>query len=157
MATTIDHIELANKNHQVLALLLAQPEETRSSEWLTTVAFYKAVHVVEAVFATANAHSKSHNDRLDRLRRPEYGQFFVHFSPLYCASMVARYLVDSGPSNLGEATSVQQFHCFTDYKPASQVISSLIMKRLNGLEQEAARRLSEENRRILMRVQNLPR
>ena len=49
MATESDHISLANHNHGLLLHLLAHGGYP---DWAATVGFYKAVHIVEAVFAT---------------------------------------------------------------------------------------------------------
>lgn len=57
MPTEADHIALANKNHDVLQHLMQDPE--RFPEWIVTTAFYKAVQLVEAVFA-------NHGHRQDR-------------------------------------------------------------------------------------------
>lgn len=49
MASELVHIELASRNHRTLLYLLEKHDDP--PEWVTTVAFYKAVQVVEAVFA----------------------------------------------------------------------------------------------------------
>ncbi|MEX2286504.1 MAG: hypothetical protein WD648_05390 [Planctomycetaceae bacterium] len=94
MATPADHIALANRNHDALCLLL--PHAETCPEWIATIAFYKAVHIVEAVFAIVlSEHSHSHDDRIDRLKRPQFEILFIDYRPLYAASVIARYLEDS--------------------------------------------------------------
>lgn len=88
MSHEADHLELANRNHDTL-LYLVQGEK-RHSEWIATVAFYKAVHIVEAVFHThAGKHSNGHDTRIDRLKHPDYEEIFKAYRPLYAASLVA--------------------------------------------------------------------
>ncbi len=61
MASDLDHIRLANHNHDLMLHLL---QSGRFGDWATTAAFYKAVHIVEAVFAAdMGKHSTSHVDR----------------------------------------------------------------------------------------------
>src|SRR5437870_4728789 len=94
MASKADHIALANKNHDVLLHLMARPVDF--PEWITTTAFYKAVQIVEAVFANAKLRpSSNHTDRLNRLKRnPKFANLFPHYRALLSASCIARYLRD---------------------------------------------------------------
>jgi len=67
VANEADHISLANKNHAALTLLLSDHEQ--HPEWIATIAFYEAVHVVEAVFHHQSKHdSRNHDERRDRLK-----------------------------------------------------------------------------------------
>lgn len=94
MAAVKDHIALANKNHEALLYLLREPGQF--PEWITTVAFYKAVQLVEAVFREQlgrNCHT--HKDRLRALKQPKFKDIFRHYRPLWAASCVARYLHDN--------------------------------------------------------------
>ncbi len=62
MSAERDHIALANVNHAALNHLLE--DYARFPEWISTVAFYKAVQVVEAVFAASlGMHSNDHKGR----------------------------------------------------------------------------------------------
>jgi len=66
MASEADHISLADRNHDFLVDVL---REGRFPDWAATVAFYKAVHVVEAVFAAdLGRDSTSHTDREESLK-----------------------------------------------------------------------------------------
>jgi hypothetical protein len=49
MSTGFKHIALANRNQATLEYLLL--DAPRCSEWIAAVAFYKSLHVVEAIFA----------------------------------------------------------------------------------------------------------
>ena len=67
MANEADHIALANRNHAALMVLLPHAED--HPEWVTTISFYKAVQVFEAVFAKQNiAASTGHRARAHSIK-----------------------------------------------------------------------------------------
>ena len=145
MATQADHIALANKNHDVLAHLLEDHE--RFPEWITTVAFYKAVQIVEAVFVSQTGRGcNDHGRRLRRLELPPYNttRIFHHHRALWSASTVARYLCDQ--------ESHASYSTFTDFIPASEVVDKMIRKRLLKLEQIAIPFLGESVRSTLRQI-----
>ena len=92
MASETEHIELANSNQKLIDHLI---RENSFHDWLATVAFYKAIHVVEAVFANnLHYHSHSHADREDRLKRTaRYKAIFTNYSHLLTESRTFRYLL----------------------------------------------------------------
>lgn len=142
MATEADHIALANKNHEALTRLAENPE--LFPEWITTVAFYKALQIVEAVFANQRIKScANHTDRLDsiKVRLPEIAK---HYRPLWAASTVARYLYDNDQKT--------PYSKFTDYLPSEKVISKIVEKRLRPIEQLAVGRLSDGAKEALQRI-----
>ena len=59
-------------------------------DWLAIVAFYKAVHLVEALFARQQVHSHSHTQRNERLKN-EHAAIWKEFRPIYNASKLVRY------------------------------------------------------------------
>ena len=59
-------------------------------DWLATVAFYAAVELVESLFSGRDAHSKSHEDRNNFVRR-NFQSIHRDFKALYNASLDARY------------------------------------------------------------------
>lgn len=159
MPSTSDHIALANHNHMVLKLLLAQTKDQYSGPWIATVAFYKAVQIAEAIFGVTKTHSRSHDERIDTIRGAKYGDLFLNFRPLYEASMVARYLIDSGPAKINylegkPPLKPRAYSQFDDYMPPEKA-KNLVYKRLNVFEQEAAAFFSEDERKSLVRVQSL--
>jgi hypothetical protein len=102
------HIRLANKNQTIIDSLLPRLNET--SEWVTTIAFYKALHVVEAVFWNNPdiKHGRDHTSRECHLKKSNrYKKIFEHYRPLYSASLIARYMEDQGDcammGNLGRS------------------------------------------------------
>jgi hypothetical protein len=89
------HLKAANHNQAVIALLLPRLDDF--SDWVTTVAFYKALHVIEAVFANDPniRHGIGHEHRERVLKTtPKYMNLYKFYRPLYSASIKARYLDD---------------------------------------------------------------
>jgi hypothetical protein len=125
MAAEADHIAKANHNHDALAHLLDSVD--KFPDWVVTIAFYKAVHVVEAAFAVKGLHSTSHDNRERRLAARPYSSIFKHYTHLVTASRIARYLEDRSGS---------KYKTFTDYM-APHLVRELVRKRLYGVEQEA--------------------
>ncbi|MGD0900786.1 MAG: hypothetical protein ABR915_23380 [Thermoguttaceae bacterium] len=145
MASETDHIALANKNHDVLMHLLRDVE--RFPEWVTVVAFYKAVQIAEAVLVKQQGRScHGHQHRLDSLKRCGHKALHNHYRVLWSASSIARYLVDTtkGPSG--------QFSSFSDFATPEHVKASLVGKRLRGVECEAVKFLSDAGRTQLLRL-----
>lgn len=143
MAREAEHIRLANRNHKVLLFLVKRPRE--NAEWIATVAFYKAVQVVEAVFAThLQKHCHGHVERLNELKQRAFPiELFKSLRPLYCASSVARYLVDSGGKIVDPPVPAVSYSQFVDYLSAEDVLEKLVLKHLVTLEQHAKKFLSE--------------
>ena len=99
------HEEAATRNQTVLSNLLknydTSPDDFAS--WVVTVAFYKALHLVEGIFYMDGMlsqekrpfHSKDHKERNQRLKDiKKFGHIWKNYRPLFEASMVARYLFD---------------------------------------------------------------
>jgi len=63
------------------------------ADWMLTVAFYVAVHAVEALVANDNLpNHTSHEARNRTLKQTNrYAKVFRHFHPLYNASITTRY------------------------------------------------------------------
>lgn len=151
MASEIDHVVLANKNHDCLLQLAGNP--VAFPEWVTTVAFYKAVHVVEAVFANElRYHSTSHDSRQRRLKtEPKLKAIFTDFQALMTASRIARYLEASS----GKMTT--RFKTFTDAIPVPDVMDQLVYKRLYRVEQFLLPFLSSGASSLLKKTQPPPK
>ena len=74
MANEASHIALANRNHDALGALLNASDE--HPEWVATIAFYKALQIVEAAFATAgHGHGHGHSKRLVILQDRKNGSY----------------------------------------------------------------------------------
>jgi hypothetical protein len=137
MPNEIEHIQQANRNDAALKHLMT--DVSLYSEWVTTVAFYKAVHVVEAMFYSQyGKNSHDHVSRLDTLINCNK-KLYKLFRPLYSASMVARYLCNNGANKTTYST-------FADYLSADDVVNEMIMKCLAPIEQIACNHLSKSAR-----------
>lgn len=140
MATELDHIRLASRNHHLLTHLL---QIGGYPDWSATVAFYKAVHVVEAVFAANMArHSISHADRQATLKTAPFKNIWKDYSHLATASRVARYL---------EASDVGAFSSFSDFMDDDDV-KLLVRKRLFGVEQRSLAFLTNPAKSALLKI-----
>lgn len=91
MASSSNHIALANKNQLALNVLVL--DGTIHPEWVATIAFYKAIHVVEAACRKlGQRHTHSHKSRLSLVSaKTELQPIYKHFRILYVASCIARY------------------------------------------------------------------
>jgi hypothetical protein len=124
MATENDHLACANRTQQTIKHLLVQPDV--HSPWIATAAFYKALHIVEAVFSNDKTigHSSDHGDRENQLKRQrKYEHICKNYLPLARASTVARYLV-----------SVKCFDLYIDH---DKVITRLLKHHLKQVETSA--------------------
>jgi len=144
MAKSSDHVSLANKSQLALSTLIN--DHSSHSEWIATVAFYKAIHLVEAACRTlGKKHPHNHNSRLDLLKsRKEIQPIYKHFKHLYVASCIARYLHDKD--------SDQAYSTFDDYIAPNDVAEVLVNKRLKCIEDELMKYLSEIDKENLARV-----
>jgi hypothetical protein len=88
MGTQSDHREKADHNQAFLESI----DATKYPDWVVTVCFYKALHLVEMVFAKDNRHSDNHRDRHDTLKR-KHPDIWRQYLPLYVQSRRARYKV----------------------------------------------------------------
>lgn len=137
MPSEITHIQQAVRNQIAIDQLLGANGRIESPEWVATIAFYKALHIVEAVFSRdkAIAHRQTHERRLAILKQTrKYENICKHYEHLWRASLVARYLrVDDGPA----------IKCFTDYLTVEQVRSEILGHRLRQVQRSAMRFLTD--------------
>lgn len=142
MAAELDHVRLANRNHEALLHLLHDVD--RFPEWVATVAFYKAVHIAEALLASdAGRHSPSHLERERSLKTTRYAAVYRDYARLLSASRIARYLQDGdGPG----------FRSFEDYMGAADVRDRLVKRFLFGVEQKSLPFLSPAAVSLLAKV-----
>jgi len=85
MATESGHLEKAQRNQAFLDTITDE-----FPDWLAIVAFNKAVHLVEALFARKGVPSHDHRHRNTKLKR-NYPGIWIDFGPLYQASKWLRY------------------------------------------------------------------
>ena len=123
------HLSLANHNQDLLDKLVAEVENF--PDWTATVAFYKALHVVEAAFACENParHGTDHPSRERVLKSDvKYAHIYRNYRVLYSASLVARYMQDNQTD-------------FTSYLTPRQVIDVLLKHRLHEVEKSASKKM----------------
>ena len=140
MPTKNAHLQLANVNQSALTYLAKEVDDY--PEWVTTVAFYKALHLVEAVFAgdPKVGHSPDHATRMRVLKKTNsFKNLYNHFRPLMAASEIARYLRDN--------TSLKEYTTFRDYMPPEVVQTQIIEHRLRQVELAAHRLLKRKRRK----------
>lgn len=111
MPSINDHERAASENWKALDYLCLRIDEF--PQWATTVAFYLAVHAVEALFAHHGHHSDSHEMRNRRLKSENrYQHIWKHYRPLWNDSRIARYLEDHNGN---------KHPIFKTYMPGDQV------------------------------------
>lgn len=129
MAKEHDHIECANRTQRTIGHLLT--DKATNSPWIATAAFYKAVHVAEAVFSNDSAigHTSDHDQREQALKSARmYEHIYKNYSPLKRASTNARYL--------------SECKVFDDYMSPDTVVATLLKHHLHQVELSAKKYLS---------------
>ena len=126
MPTEKDHLALAAHNQHAIDFLLTGGDEF--PDWVTTVAFYKAVHLIEALIdRDYGIHGIDHTQR-GRILKGEnrYTNLYRHYNALKEASSIARYLAESEGG--------RSYRQFTDYLTMDQVKSEILAGRLKSIE-----------------------
>ena len=127
------HLALANHNQDLLDRLVAEIDEF--PDWAATVAFYKALHVVEAVLACEGParHGVDHAYREHILKSEKrYEHIYKNYRRLYAASLIARYMKE-------DITD------FTSHFSPADVIAKLLKHRLHEVEKSALKKLKSPN------------
>lgn len=149
MAKEQEHIELANRNHDAIDALMRSGAD--HPEWVATIAFYKALQIVEATFAFKHlGHGSGHHRRLEILQdaRHGYGSLCPHYEALLEASEVARYLGARSTAGAG-------YSRFSDYMSMTDVRDDLLKKRLANVEMHARQFLCSASKSSLKPVTTL--
>lgn len=135
MPTDAEHLAVAKRNQDLINHLL--PDINKFGEWVTVIAFYKALHVVEAVFFKDHSakHGRNHENRERLLKTTKkYQHIYRHYRQLWAASTVARYLEDQ--------TDRTEYKSFDDYLAPDRVQSVILEHHLQQLEKSADKFLS---------------
>ena len=143
MPTKTAHEKAAKDN--LSALKYCQERIEDFPQWATVIAFYTALHVVEAVFAadtelTASnrAHSDDHYDRNDKLKRNKrFQHIWKHYQPLFNDSLIARYLQS-------DRTTPDFFESFSDYMSPSDIVDTHINHNLRQIILSSRRLLDDD-------------
>lgn len=151
MAKAEDHLDLANRTLESLGCLIRGG--SRHSIWVTTLAFYRALHVVQvALRLEGDGHCTNHDERHRVLKtHRKYNEIFKHYKQLHDMSLVARYLQDRG--NSGYST-------FDDYLPPAQVLATVVHHLLARVEKSALKFIERKNSSLakqLLPCAGLPR
>jgi len=133
MPSKESHLAAAKRNQLTIEYLL---KEDAHLAWAVTVAFYKGLHLVEALLATGKVggmlHTDDHKIRNRLLKTtPQLAQIWKMYRPLFEASLIARYLRSD------EASETQDV--FDAYMPRKVVESKVLGHYLHQLEQSVAR------------------
>src|SRR5690348_12499946 len=86
MATETEHLNQAQHNRK----LLNEIDHEKFPDWAATVAFYTAVHLVQALLKKSGDNCNSHSSRNKRLRQ-KHPSVWKLYQPLYSYSRLARY------------------------------------------------------------------
>ena len=140
MPSKAAHVAAAKRNQATIDYLLVGSDE--HLPWVVTVAFYKALDVVEAVFAADQKgpvqHTDDHKIRNQVLKTTNrYQQLWRMYRPLWEASLIARYLRtdDNAPA----------YTDFAQYMNRSQIEQRLLGHYLAQIESSAAKLMGEPN------------
>ena len=118
MPSSVEHVEQARSNAKFLAAIQIDPA-AQHPDWIITVAFYTALHLVDAELAQRRIYCKTHWERA-----PKVAQQLAAVSPkylrLYTESRAARY--DCRPIRPERADSVLK----TLYEPVRAHLCGLL-------------------------------
>lgn len=141
MATKEAHLAAAEKNAATILYLLRERDD--HPEWIAIIAFYKALHLVEAVFFDEDKVHGVNHERRDKFLKDKYPDIHKHYRPLWAASMVARYL--SGlKDGVGPAEGGKVYAAFTDCYSPQTVENKLLKHRLFNLEKLVKKALQSQ-------------
>ncbi|MCS7187292.1 MAG: hypothetical protein RMK89_10110 [Armatimonadota bacterium] len=102
MPTTHEHVDKAEPFERVLLDLDDQNPD--HWDWITVIAFYAALHWVDAFLATQNRHSMNHRARNQSVA---FLPFYGDYGELYVLSRQARY--EAGHLEQDEAIRARDF------------------------------------------------
>jgi hypothetical protein len=133
MADKAVHLSASTRNQAMLGHL--RPSIAENSDWISVVAFYKALHLIEALFnhdgVGPSANHEIREGILKRTRR--YQQIYTFYRPLWEASLAARYLCVGG----------YEYPAFKDYMTPDQVENVVIGHYLLQLEKSVMKLLGQ--------------
>ena len=120
------HLAAAKENQEALDYLLLKLESF--SGWVATVAFYKALHLMDALCAVDGTHHSDHKSRNGAMKRgsPRQKRLYKHYRALWQASRIARYLKEYSDS--------KEYDVFADFMPPAEVKRQLVDHRLRQIE-----------------------
>ncbi|MDD2443598.1 MAG: hypothetical protein PHS52_03750 [Desulfotomaculaceae bacterium] len=92
MPTEAKHLSQYSKNKELLSLREFNITTTKYLDWVITIVFYSAIHLVEKELAKMCYHSKSHEKREIAITKHHcLKMIHTEYHSLYMASIKARY------------------------------------------------------------------
>ncbi|MDD4892077.1 MAG: hypothetical protein PHU85_19315 [Phycisphaerae bacterium] len=130
MGTEAEHLKRAQKNGRAIEYLLLKLGD--HPEWVATIAFYKALHLVDALlYHEFQAHGGNHDNRDRQIKtNHRYSHIAKFYGQLLRASLLARYLDDPRVA-------------FEDVFPPEKVKSEILDHMLSQLEHSVSTFLSQ--------------
>ena len=107
MASQQEHREQAERNEAFLGRLV-NPDE---ADWCCVVAFYAALHLLDAFLLRSLPQPKDHDERFDFLRRQRRPDLWKAYRALWDDGHAARYDC-FGPLKFDRSKSVQKLGTF---------------------------------------------
>lgn len=91
-----EHLDKYNENRYIIDTILDERDK-RQCNWVATVCFYAALHLIEMQLATEGIHSKNHIERETNMQQEEkISQYvLVRYKQMYTTSILARYEANS--------------------------------------------------------------
>ena len=131
MPNVSDHLGLAKRLLGTLEHL--SKDLDAHSEWIAVTAFYRALHLSEAVLLTKKVqHDRTHVGREQALKRTNStSNIWKHYRSLWQASCIARYL----------AFHNDEYKSFSSFLSPSEVHTELVRHRLREIEKSVALQL----------------
>ena len=133
MPDELSHIRQAKHCQATIDHLFIRKESFH--DWIAVVAFYKALHLVEAMFACNPeiGHGRNHEFREDWLKRERrYAHIWNNYRPLWEAATIARYLENHG-------TKISTFAAYMTFE---EVQSRILNHHLHQIEQSVKKFLT---------------
>jgi hypothetical protein len=94
MSTKANHIKQYYENKKLLSEPIFQPSATEYGDWIVTIAFYCAVHLIEKALAQSpgRLHSPHHFGRFENIRKVRtLNKVAADYQTLYIQSIRSRY------------------------------------------------------------------
>ena len=133
MPSKAAHLAAASENQAAIDYLCESLD--RFPGWVSTVAFYKALHIVEALFAVdgagVNGHTDDHRERNRVLKTTKrYQRIWMAYRELYQVSLIARYLRGDEQGD--------NYEVFSRYMPPDMVKAKVLDHWLHQVQKSAA-------------------
>lgn len=144
------HLRQATRNAGTIDFLLAEAED--HVEWVVAIAFYTALHFIEAMFQHfgAELHCHSHRDRRLRLAffangNKEIKIIYRRYRRLARAADIARYL-EQRPDKNPDDSAIQYYKTFGGYMSVTDVQAKLLDDCLATIQDKVGNIITKKKR-----------